>query len=153
MFKKIKSNINLTKASLYLEKINTGKYEEKVKYYEKLKKIEINTDIAVRIIENATYKYDEVFKDMNINSMLLLLLFEDYKEEYSSYIVENFNEYDDITKLDLLSYLSNETPYSSSNRLARSREIPNILLNNKFFLSLILLHSRYKLSIIVIFYN
>ena len=107
MFKKIKSNINLTKASLYLEKINTGKYEEKVKYYEKLKKIEINTDIAVRIIENATYKYDEVFKDMNINSMLLLLLFEDYKEEYSSYVVENFNEYDDITKLDLLSYLSN----------------------------------------------
>ena len=44
---------------------------------------------------------------MNINSMLLLLLFEDYKEEYSSYVVENFNEYDDITKLDLLSYLSN----------------------------------------------
>ena len=106
MFKKIKDNINLTRASLYLEKINTGNYNKKVNTYEKLKKIPITKEIGIRIIENSTYKYSEEFKDMHINSMLLLLLFNDYKEEYGEVINEVFDDYDEETKLDLLSYLS-----------------------------------------------
>ena len=46
MFKKIKDNINLTRASLYLEKINTGNYNKKVNTYEKLKKIPITKEIG-----------------------------------------------------------------------------------------------------------
>ena len=107
MFKKIKNSINLTKASLYLEKITTGNYNQKVKAYEKLKKLPITTDIGLRIIDNSTKKYSDEFKDMNINSMLLLLLFSDFKFEYGDALNEVFDEYDDNTKLDLLSYLSN----------------------------------------------
>ncbi len=107
MFNKIINNINLTRASLYLEKINTGNYNKKVKAYDKLKKLKISKEIGIRIIENATYKYDEEFKDMNINSNLLLLCFNDYQKEYGDVIVENFDEYDLDVKLDLLSYLSN----------------------------------------------
>ena len=106
MFNKIINNISLTKASLYLEKLNTGNYNQKVKAYEKLKKIKITKEIGLRIIDNATYKYSKEFTDMNINSMILLLCFNDYKKEYGDAFVDNFDEYDYQTKLDLLSYLS-----------------------------------------------
>lgn len=114
MFNKIKSSINLTKASLYLEKINTGNYNQKVKAYDKLKKIPIDNEIAIRIIENASNEYDKSYESMNINSMLLVLLFNDYKEEYNEPLVENFNEFDKETKLDLLSYLANANNKSAT---------------------------------------
>lgn len=107
MFSKIINNINLTRASLCLEKINTGNYNQKVRAYNKLKKIKITKEIGIRILENATYKYDEEFKDMNINSNLILLCFKEYNKEYGDVIVENFDEYEEEVKLDLLSYLSN----------------------------------------------
>ena len=44
---------------------------------------------------------------MNINSMILLLLFNDYKKEYSEPLMENYDNYDKETQLDLLSYLAN----------------------------------------------
>ncbi|MBR2603721.1 MAG: hypothetical protein IKE10_01675 [Bacilli bacterium] len=107
MFNKIKNSINLTKASLYLEKINTGTVKQKDNAYEKLKKIPLTEDIALRIIENASYKYDKIYESMNINSMILLLLFNDYKKEYSEPLMENYDNYDKETQLDLLSYLAN----------------------------------------------
>ena len=93
MFNNIKDNINLTRASLYLEKITTGNYNKKVKAYEKLKKLNITTDIGLRIIENSTKKYENEFKDMNINSMLLLLLFKDFKDEYCEELDNAFDNY------------------------------------------------------------
>ena len=83
MFNKIKNSINLTKASLYLEKINTGTVKQKDNAYEKLKKIPLTEDIALRIIENASYKYDKIYESMNINSMILLLLFNDFYLQFS----------------------------------------------------------------------
>ena len=73
MFSKIINNINLTRASLCLEKINTGNYNQKVRAYNKLKKIKITKEIGIRILENATYKYDEEFKDMNIKINYLII--------------------------------------------------------------------------------
>ena len=106
MFSRIKDNINLTKASLYLEKINTGNQNQKIKAYEKLKKLPITTEIGIRIIENASKRYSEEYEAMNINSMLLLLLFDNYRLEYNEPIINNFDDYEFNTKLDLLSYLA-----------------------------------------------
>lgn len=113
MFKNIKENYNLTRASLYLEKINTGNYNQKVKYYDKLKKLPITKEIGYRIIENSTYKYEPEFKDMNINSNLLLLLFKDFKEEYSEELNEIFDNLELDVKLDLLSYLADSEELSA----------------------------------------
>lgn len=106
MFNKIKENINLTRASLCLEKIYTGNYNQKVKAYDKLKKIPISKEIGFRIIENSTKKYSEEYADMNINSMLLLLLFNNYYKEYGDELNNIFDDLEYDVKLDLLSYLA-----------------------------------------------
>ena len=106
MFNKFINNINLTRASLCLEKITTGNYRQKVKAYDKLKKIPITKEIGLRIIENSTKVYSEEFKDMNINSMLLLLLFKNFEKEYADELNNVFDDLDEQTKLDLLSYLA-----------------------------------------------
>lgn len=106
MFNKLKDNINLTRASLCLEKITTGNYKQKVKAYDKLKKIPITKEIGLRIIENSTKEYSDEFKDMNINSMLLLLLFNNFNKDFCDELNNIFNDLEENTKLDLLSYLA-----------------------------------------------
>lgn len=106
MFNKLKDNINLTRASLCLEKITTGNYKQKVKTYDKLKKIPISKEIGLRIIENSTKEYSDEFKDMNINSMLLLLLFNNFNKDFCDELNNIFDDLEENTKLDLLSYLA-----------------------------------------------
>ena len=106
MFNKLKDNINLTRASLCLEKITTGNYKQKVKAYDKLKKIPITKEIGLRIIENSTKEYSDEFKDMNINSMLLLLLFNNFNKDFCDELNNIFDDLEENTKLDLLSYLA-----------------------------------------------
>ncbi|MBR3490081.1 MAG: hypothetical protein IKH36_01200 [Bacilli bacterium] len=106
MFNKLKDNINLTRASLCLEKITTGNYKQKVKAYDKLKKIPISKEIGLRIIENSTKEYSDEFKDMNINSMLLLLLFNNFNKDFCDELNNIFDDLEENTKLDLLSYLA-----------------------------------------------
>lgn len=106
MFNKLKDNINLTRASLCLEKITTGNYKQKVKAYDKLKKIPITKEIGLRIIENSTKEYSDEFKDMNINSMLLLLLFNNFNKDFCDELNNIFDNLEENTKLDLLSYLA-----------------------------------------------
>ncbi len=106
MFNKLKDSINLTRASLCLEKITTGNYKQKVKAYDKLKKIPITKEIGLRIIENSTKEYSDEFKDMNINSMLLLLLFNNFNKDFCDELNNIFDDLEENTKLDLLSYLA-----------------------------------------------
>ena len=106
MFNKLKDNINLTRASLCLEKITTGNYKQKVKAYDKSKKIPITKEIGLRIIENSTKEYSDEFKDMNINSMLLLLLFNNFNKDFCDELNNIFDDLEENTKLDLLSYLA-----------------------------------------------
>ena len=102
MFKKLVENINLTRASLCLEKITTGNYKQKVKAYDKLKKIPITKEIGLRIIEISTKRYSDEFKDMNINSMLLLLLFNNFDKEFCDELNNIFDDLEEQTKLDFL---------------------------------------------------
>ena len=106
--KELLEDIRLNKVAKYLEKIQKGDLNEKLKYFRKLKKIKITKRIGIYLIENSIKDYNLEDELGGVNSSLIELCFQKYDEDYTEVIEKIFKDLSDTAK-DRVLYLLTTT--------------------------------------------
>ena len=106
--KELIEDIRLNKVAKYLKKIQKGDVNEKIKYFNKLKKIKITKRIALYLIENSIKNYNLDDELGGVNSSLIELCFQKYDDDYNDKIEEVFKDLNDNAK-DRVLYLLTTT--------------------------------------------
>ena len=90
--KELLEDIKLSKVSYLVEKLEKRDFNEKLRTFRKLEKMNITKKIGLYLIENSTREFEVVDDFGGINSSLIELCFKNYYEEYNDAIREIFKD-------------------------------------------------------------
>ena len=96
--KELLEDIKLNKIDHLLNKIKKGNLNDKIKYFNKLKKYKITKRIGLFLIKNSTQNYNADDELGGINSSIIELCFKEYYDEYTEEIRNIFENLNDNAK-------------------------------------------------------
>ena len=106
MFKDIIEDIKLSKLSYLLETILLRKMNEKIRAFNKIKKMKITKEMGLKILEYSVKKYDSKIGEETFCLPLISLCLENYYDEYAEKIKEIFDKLDKNNKTKVLTIIS-----------------------------------------------
>ena len=106
VFKDIIEDIKLSKLSYLLETILLRKMNEKIKAFNKIKKMKITKEMGLKILEYSVKKYDSKIGEETFCLPLISLCLENYYDEYDEKIKEIFDKLDKNNKTKVLTIIS-----------------------------------------------
>lgn len=106
--KELIEDIRLNKIAKLLKKMQKSNLDDKIKYFNKLKKIKITKRIGIYLIQNSIRDYDLEDSLGGINSSLIELCFKKYNDAYNDEIEKIFKDLSDNAK-DRILYLLTTT--------------------------------------------
>ena len=122
MIKNFINNIKLTKLSYLLEVIEVRDFKNKIRAFEKIKRMKLTKEMGLMILDDANFDHSDDFSDFNISLSLISLVFNDYHDEYTDKIKEIFPK------------LTNESKYEVASLLSSTKNESAILLYKKLVL-------------------
>lgn len=112
MFKKFINDIRLEKLTYLLEKVLLRKMPEKIKAFNKIKKMKLTNDMGLKILDYSIKDYSDSMSKETFSLSLISLCLDNYKDIYEEKIKEIFPDIIDSNKIKILtiiSFLENES--------------------------------------------
>ena len=112
MFKNFINDIRLERLTYYLEKVLLRKMPEKIKAFNKIKKMKLTDEMGLQILDYSVKDYSDSMSRETFSLSLISLCLDNYKDVYEEKIKEIFPNIIDSNKikvLTILSFLENES--------------------------------------------
>jgi hypothetical protein len=112
VFKNFINDIRLERLTYYLEKVLLSKMPEKIKAFNKIKKMKLTDEMGLQILDYSVKDYSDSMSRETFSLSLISLCLDNYKDVYEEKIKEIFPNIIDSNKikvLTILSFLENES--------------------------------------------